>query len=502
MSNLYDVIIAGAGPIGLFLACELQMAGTSVLVLERDASPESPYKIMPLGLRGLNTISLETFYRRDLMHKVTKSERPKFFKSKDGFTFGGHFAGIVLNAQKLDMAEHKYRLPNPALTPNGTLLETLDKAFTEKAEGLGVKILRGKGVTALSQDDNSVTVEAGGETFKGKWLVGCDGGRSTIRKLAGFEFVGTEPECTGYAVLGDMDQPGVLQQGFYPGESGMYITGHAGTLFLLDFDGGAYDRTKEITPAHLNEVIARVTGTDVKVAKLHNASTFTDRSMQATSYRRGRVLVAGDAAHIHSPLGAQGLNLGLGDAFNLGWKLAATIRSGDADLALLDTYETERIPVGTWVLEWTRAQISTLKPGLYGTALRRIVRDVIATTDGNNMFMDRVWGLSMRYDLGDAHPVVGCSVPDFEFADESRLGPKLKDGRGLLLDFGANPVLKALAGKYPGQVNYMSESAKEQLGLSAVLVRPDGIVAWAAEEKTDVDAAKAVLEKWFGLGSK
>lgn len=501
--STYDVIIVGAGPIGLFLAHELGLRGTSVLVLEREVTSDSPYRTAPLGLRGLNTISLEAFYRRDMMHLVANLVKPRFLKPKERFTFGGHFAGMILNAELLDMEKHKYRLPGPALVPNGTMLDVVERVLAEKSEAVGVKILRGKGVTSLSQDDNSITVEAGGETFTGKWLVGCDGGRSTIRKIAGFEWAGTKPECTGYAILADYDNKEVLKSGFNATDGGMYIVGHLGNMFLLDFDGGAYDRTQEITPEHLNTVIARVTCQDVKVANLKHASAFTDRCMQATEYRLGRVLLAGDAAHIHSPLGAQGLNLGLGDAINLGWKLAATIKAGDnADLTLLDTYGKERIPIGQWVLEWTRAQITTLRPDLFGKATRHVIRDLIATTEGNNFFLDRVWGLSNRYDLGDEHPLVGSSVPDFEFNDESRLGPKLKNGLGMILDFEADETLKGLTEKYAGKVDYLSASAKEQLGLSAMLIRPDGVVAWAAEGNTDIDAVKAAFERWFGLGSK
>ncbi|KAI1099155.1 monooxygenase [Jackrogersella minutella] len=507
MTNTHDVIIAGAGPIGLFTACELQKAGASVLVLEREASPESPWKIEPLGLRGLNTVSIESFYRRGLvfLDMVVSKERPKLFEKDSGFKFGGHFAGMLLNANKLEMSRYKYRLPGPALMPSGTTLERIEKALSERAESLGATILRGKGVTGVSQDDDSVTVEAGGETFEAKWLVGCDGGRSTVRKAAGFEFVGTDPECTGYAVCADLDHIEKLKPGFQPCSGGMYIIGHAGSTFFLDFDGGAFHRTKEITPEHLNDVIARVTGTDVKVVKIHRASTFTDRSMQATSYRKGRVLLAGDAAHIHSPLGAQGLNLGLGDAMNLGWKLAATVKaekSGTKDLTLLDTYEKERLPIGAWVLEWTRAQVSTLKPNLYGFALRRLIRDLLDTTDGTNLFIDRILGLSLRYELGDAHPLVGCSAPDFELNDGSRLGSKMEEARGLLLDFGSDAALKEAAAEYEGNVDYIGMGAENQLGFSALLIRPDGVVAWVAEEKPDVDAAKSALKRWFGFDSK
>ncbi|KAI1134977.1 monooxygenase [Hypoxylon sp. FL0543] len=506
MSEPYDVIIAGAGPIGLFLACELKMANVSVLVLERDATPDSVWKSDPFGMRGLNTVSLESFYRRGMMDKVTVKPQHEFFEKKD-FVFGGHFAGMLLNAKKLDMSRYKYRLSGPALIPSPSSLSKVEKALTERAESLGVVILRGKGVTGVSQDDNSVTVEAGGETFTAKWLVGCDGGRSTVRKAAGFDFVGTEPACTGYAFVGDLDPPDELKVGFQPSVGGMFIVGRMKSIYLLDFDGGAFDRKQEITPEHLTKVMARVTGTNVKVLKIHHASSFTDRSKQAATYRKGRVLLAGDAAHIHSPLGAQGLNLGIGDAINLGWKLAATVQAsksgaGLQDLSLLDSYERERHPVGSWVLEWTRAQISTLRPDPFGFAVRKLMNDLLQTTDGTNLFIDRIWGLSLRYDLGDEHPLVGCSAPDFELDDGTRLGSKLETARGLLLDFGSNAELKDLTGKYDDKVDYLSTGAKDRLGLQALLIRPDGIVAWAAEEKLDVDAAKAALERWFRLGSK
>jgi 2-polyprenyl-6-methoxyphenol hydroxylase-like FAD-dependent oxidoreductase len=517
MSKLYDVIIAGAGPIGLFLACELGLAHASVLVLERDLKPESPWKVEQLGRRGINTPSVEALYRRGLLSKFfDPGERPSSLQKTPGFQFGGHFAGIMLNANMLDLDRWKYRLPGPALVPAPTTIERIETVLTERAESLGVTILRGNGVTKIAaQDGDSVTVEAG-ETqfFRGKWLVGCDGGRSVIRKAAGFDFVGTEAKFTGYAVKCDLDHPEKLKPGFHVTKTGMYIVGRPNSLHLVDFDGAAFDRTQEITQEHIQDVLSRVTGmTDVKIMTIRLASSFTDRSKQATSYRRGRVLLAGDAAHIHSPLGAQGLNLGLGDAMNLGWKLATTVRreSGSdgapADLALLETYESERHPVAAWVLEWTRAQVSTLQPDLYGAAVYALIRDLIDTTDGTNLFIDRIWGLSQRYNLGDgeahAHPLVGCSAPDFELHDGSRLGPKLEGGRGLLVDFEDDVALKELvvSGKYEARVDYVSVGAKDRRGLRALLVRPDGVVAWVAEDnvKPDVDAVKAALAQWFGF---
>lgn len=517
MSELYDVIIAGAGPIGLFLACELGLERASVLVLERDLKPESPWKVEPLGRRGLNTPSVETFYRRGLLSKFfDPGEWPSSLQKTPGFQFGGHFAGIMLNANKLDLDRWKYRLPGPALVPVPTTIERIETALTDRAESLGVTILRGNGVTKIAgQDDGSVTVEAGeNQSFRGKWLVGCDGGQSVIRKAAGFDFVGTEAKFTGYAVKCDLDHPEKFKPGFHVTKTGMYIVGGLNSLHLVDFDGAAFDRTQKITQEHIQDVLSRVTGiTDVKITTIHLVTSYTDRSKQTTSYRKGRVLLAGDAAHIHSPLGAQGLNVGLGDAMNLGWKLAATVRreSGSdgapADLALLDTYESERLPVAAWVLEWTRAQVSTLQPDLYGAAVQALIRDLIDTTDGTNLFIDRVWGLSQRYNLGDGeaheHPLVGCSAPDFELHNGSRLGPKLEGGRGLLVDFEDDAALKELVvgGKYEARVDYVGVGAKDRRGLRALLVRPDGVVAWVAEGnvKPDVDAAKAALKQWFGF---
>ncbi|EED20127.1 pentachlorophenol 4-monooxygenase, putative [Talaromyces stipitatus ATCC 10500] len=513
MNKLYDVIIVGAGPVGLFLACELGLARISVLVLEREYKLESPFKDEPLGSRGMNTSSVESVYRRGLLGEFADlSKRAAGLQKTAGFTYGGHFAGIGLNANKLELDRWKYRFPGPSLVPQPTTIQLVESILNKRAEQLGVTILRGHGVESITaQDDNSVTVEAGGEnqSFRGKWLVGCDGGRSAIRKAAGFGFEGTEARFTGYGIKCDLGHPEKLKLGFSHTKTGMYIRGQKDSLHLLDFDGGSYDRTQEISMEHLQEVLSRVTGvSDLKIEKVHLASTYTDRCMQATTYRKGRVLLAGDAAHIHSPLGAQGMNLGLGDAINLGWKLAATVRQESkndktpVNLDLLDTYEAERHPIAAWALDWTRAQVSILQPDAFGAAIRTLVRDFIDTTDGTNMLMDRFWGLSQKYNLekdgGTLHPLVGRSVPDFELGDGSRLGSKMTGGQGLIVDFQDNIELKNLAtGKYGGRVDYLSLTANDRRGLGALIVRPDGVVAWAVEEdeKPDIDAAKASLER-------
>lgn len=512
MGKLYDVVIAGGGPIGLFLACELSLARVSVLVLERELNPSSPWRTKPLGMRGLNTISAEIAHRRGLLDKFFEpGERPSSLKKTPGFQNGGHFAGMFLNANKLDLDRWKYRINGPALVPGRTYLDRIESALTKRAESLGATIVRGKGVTKITgQDDESVTVEAGQDQhFQGKWLVGCDGARSVIRREAGFGFVGSEPKATMYGAQCEFNLPEKMQLGFHITPTGMWVRA-PGVLYLVDFDGGAFDRTQDITKEHIQEILHRVSGfTDVEITSMQYGASWTDRTMQATDYRKGRVLLAGDAAHIHPPIGSQGLNLGLGDAMNLGWKLASTIRqeakSTDtpADLALLDTYQSERYPLRASVLEWVRVQMATITPDLFGAALQKAMRDIIATTDGTNLFIDRMWGLSQRYELGDTHPLVGCSAPDFELLDGSRLGPKMESGRALMIDFEEDATLKELVvgGKFEGKVDYLSVNAQDKRGLRALLVRPDGIVAWVGEDdaKPDLDAAQAALEQWFGF---
>lgn len=513
MTKLYDVVIAGAGPVGLFLACELRLANASVLILEYDSKSDSPWKDPALGRRGMNTLSTEHFYRRGLLSKLfNSSERPLTLQTKPGFQFGGHFAGIALNVNKLDLSRRKYLFNGPSLIPGLTDINTVEGVLTERAESLGVTIIRNDGLTSISkEDDNSVTVEAGESgTFQGRWLVGCDGGRSTVRKAAGFDFVGTEPTFTGYAAKCEWDHPERLKPGFHHSKNGFYITVGPGILYLTDFDGGAFDRSQPITQSHLQEIFTRVSGiTEVQIQKIHIATSFTDRCKQTTSYRKGRILLAGDAAHIHGPVGSQGLNVGLGDAMNLGWKLAATLRREDrsdgpltdADLALLDTYERERHPMGAWVLDWTRGQVALMQPGEHIVATRSLMRDLADTTDGANMLIDRHWGLNQRYDLGDEHPLVGSSMPDLELEGGDRLGKKLEGGNGLLVELDGDGSLRALFDDemYRGKLDYVGAGAKDTRGLKALLVRPDGIVAWVAEKDTkpDIDALNVALNRWF-----
>jgi len=495
----HDVVIAGGGPVGLFLACELRLAGLSVLVLEQAEDPRSPLKRLPFGMRGLSAPTIEAVYRRGLLDDVAAGggAPPNAHWMQQPRRAAGHFAGIQFYQDQIDAAKWPYRLPGPAGTNMAVTIEHLESVLADRASAIGVEIRRGLGVEDLEQSDEAVTIRAGGETFRGRWLVGCDGGRSTVRRAGGFDFVGTDPEFTGYSVEVELADPEQLRLGRHYTPTGMYTYAKPGTIAMVEFDGGAFHRVQPITLEHVEAVLRRVSGVDVTLTGLHIAATWTDRAFQASAYRSGRVLLAGDAAHIHSPLGGQGLNLGLGDAMNLGWKLAATIR-GEAPTGLLDSYFSERHPVGAQVLDWSRAQVALMRPSLSSRALEAIIRDLIDTGDGATYFAERVWGVSLRYDLGDSHPLVGRSVPDFELADGARVGALLKTGKGLLLDFDALASLQALAGRWGDRIAYVAGDAKDRLGLSAVLVRPDGVVAWASDGAPDLREAAQAAARWFG----
>ena len=419
----------------MFLACELRLAEVSVLVLEQAEDPRSPLKRLPFGMRGLSVPTIEAFYRRGLLDDIAAPQRerpssvaPRPHWMQQARRPGGHFAGIQFFHDNIDTSKWPYRLPSPAGASMAVEMEHIETVLAARASAMGVEIRRGFGVEDFDQSDDDVTIRAGGETFRGRWLVGCDGGRSTVRKAGGFEFVGTDPEFTGYSVEVEMADPDKLRPGRHYTPTGMYTYSRPGTIAMVDFDGGAFHRTQPITLEHVQAVLRRVSGADVTVTALQLATTWTDRAYQATAYRNGRVLLAGDAAHIHSPLGGQGLNLGLGDAMNLGWKLAATIR-GDAPAGLLDSYSSERHPVGAQVLDWSRAQVALMRPSRSSRALEAIIRDLIDTRDGATYFAERVWGVSLRYDLGGGHPLVGRSAPDFELADGTRLGELLENGK-------------------------------------------------------------------------
>ena len=497
----HDVIIAGAGPVGLFLACELALAKCSVLILEKAKDPRSPLKQLPFGIRGLSAPTIEALYRRDLLkelkvHKRFKNPHKTSAPAQGPRRQGGHFAGIPFLDGNIDTSQWKYRLPSSTETNLLSEMEEMESVLARRAEALGVEIKRGLAITDFQQAADGVTVQSGDQWFEGKWLVGCDGSRSVVRKVGGFEFAGTQPEFTGYSAQVDLIGSEKLNPGRNLTPTGMYLQSQPGYVVMAEFDGGAAHRAEPATLERVQEALRRVSNTDVTISALHAVTTWTDRARQATTYRNGRVLLAGDAAHIHSPLGGQGLNLGLGDAMNLGWKLAATIQE-KAPEGLLDSYQTERHPLGAQVLDWSRAQVAIMRPGPSARALNAIIRDLMDTRDGATYIAARVWGVFTHYDLGGDHPLVGHSVPNFESEDGATIGELMHDGQAMLLDFESTASLKTLASKYGDRIKYVSGRAKEQFGLSAALIRPDGMIAWASENDPDYSELQNAAAHWL-----
>jgi len=498
--SMHDVIISGAGPVGLLLACELAQAKCSVLILEKTEYPSSPLKKIPFGIRGLSVPTIEAFYRRGLLEELEIYKRIK--SPHSNAVHGsrrqlGHFAGIPFHEGDMDTSQWKYRLPGSTETSLISEMEEIETLLTRRAENLGVEIKRGTAITGFHQTEDGVTVYSGDKSFKGKWLAGCDGSRSIVRRMGGFEFAGTEPEFTGYTTKVDIADPEKLSPGRNITPTGMYLQSQPGYLVIQDFDGGAFHNSdKPITLEHVQEVLRRISNTDVTIHVLHIATSWTDRARQVTTYRRGRLLLAGDAAHIHSPLGGQGLNLGLGDAMNLGWKLAATIKK-KAPEGLLDSYHAERYPIGAQILDWSRAQVAIMKPDPAARALNAIIRDLMNTRDGATYFAGRIWGVHTNYFPGVGHPLTGHSVPNFEFEDGTKIGECMRDSMGILLDFDMLDSLKTFATEYGEGIKYISGIVKDRLGFSAVLIRPDGIIAWASDKNPQISELRKAAGRWF-----
>lgn len=504
---LYDVVIAGAGPVGLFLSCELAQAGCSVLVLEQARFAGSPLKRLPFGLRGLNAPTLEALDRRGLLDAVAATQvlKPEKGAPPPGTAhwlaqpraLGGHFAGIPFVLDDVDRTRWTWRLPSPVGSQMAVELQALETVLAERATTLGVRIERGRAVQAVRAGATEVEIETADGAVRGRWLVGCDGGRSTVRKQCGFSFIGTDPEFTGHSLQVDLDDPGVLTPGRQYTAQGMCNFNPPGVLALADFDGGAGHR-KPLTLDGAQSLLRRVSARDVTITALHLHSTWTDGARQASAYRNGRVLLAGDAAHVHSPLGGQGLNLGIGDAMNLGWKLASVIR-GDAGVALLDSYHAERHPIGANVLDWSRAQVALMRPGAGSRALAAVMADLAGTRDGATYLAERVWGVSQQLDLGDGHPLAGRSVPDFLLADGRRMGEVLRTGQGVLLVLDENGASYNPVDRWRQPFTRIASAVDDALGLGAVLVRPDGIVAWACDAGGDQAGLRQALQRGFGL---
>ncbi len=479
----HAVVVAGGGPTGMMLAGELALAGVDVAVVERRESQV----LVGSRSRGLHSRTIEVLDQRGIAGR---------FLAKGRTAQVATFAGT-----RLDMSDF------PSRHPYGLAL--LQNAFEEILAGwvaeLGVPVYRGRDVTGFVQDEAGVAVEvSGGAPLRAAYLVGCDGGRSLVRKAAGIEFPGWEPSVSSLIAEAEVrDEPpvGIVRDARGQHGLGRLEDGRVGVVVSGPYAGP----TGEPTLAELREAVTAVWGTDFGIHSPSWISRFTDMTRQAASYREGRVLLAGDAAHVHYPIGGQGLNLGVQDAVNLGWKLAQVVRGTSAE-ALLDSYGAERHPVAARVLRITMAQTAVTRQDERTEALREAVAELLGMEEPRQRFAGMMSGLDIHYDLGDGHPLVGRRMPDLDLTTAG--GPVtaftlLHEARPALLNLG-EPGTLGIAGwaervplvdaQYDGP--WELPALGEVPSPTAVLVRPDGYVAWVGNG-TDAGLGKA-LATWFG----
>ncbi|MEU7144671.1 FAD-dependent monooxygenase [Nocardia sp. NPDC046473] len=510
MNATCDVVVAGAGPVGLMLACELRLAGVDVLVVERLDEIDPTLKAA-----GINVPTAQALYRRGLLPDLlagqvrarermglpmvhtastatepTAAERPKP-------PFAGHFAGLMLDIGVVDFDDPAFADMGPAAEVFFVPQQDIEAILGRRAGELGVTVWRGIELTDFIEDGDGVTIRLGDNTVRAGWLVGCDGGRSIVRKLSGFDFPGLDPELTGHQAIVEMTGAEGLTPGWTSTDTGMYVYNPTmGRILTVELDGPPTDRNAPITATDLQASLRAVSGVPVEITAVHSATRFTDNTRQVTEYRRGRVLLAGDAAHVHSPFGGQGLNLGVSDAVNLGWKLAEVVH-GRAQQDLLDTYTSERHPIGAWVLDWTRAQVALMRTDKRSRELRAVMTELLATREAATYMFRKISGVLHRYDLGGGHERVGAPVPDLELSDGTRLGTHFIDGGAVLFDLADSAELRAVAAPWSSRVRVVTAKTVHHGELTAMLVRPDGFVAWAADSGGR-DGLEAALTRWFG----
>nr|WP_280940594.1 FAD-dependent monooxygenase [Micromonospora parva] len=467
------MIIAGCGPTGAMLAAELRLHDVRVLVVEKETEPPSAVRIVGLHIRSLELMAMRGLLERILPHG---RRRPA----------SAYFAAIPKPAPTGLDPRYAYLLGIPQ--------PVIERLLEVHAVELGAQVRRGRAVAAVEQDGDWVTVElADGERLRSRFLVGCDGGRSTVRKLLGVGFPG-EPARTE-SLMGEM------AVGVPPEEIAVRVAeirethqrfwlrpAGVGVYSVLVPAAGVSDRAEPPTLDDFKRQLRAVAGTDFGVHSPRWLSRFGDAMRLADSYRVGRVLLAGDAAHIHPPIGGQGLNLGVQDAVNLGWKLAAQVR-GWAPEALLDTYQAERRPVAEDVLDNTRAQAQLLSTEPGAQAVRRLLIELMDFDEVNLHLLQKITAIGIRYDFGDGPDLLGRRLPDID-VKHGHLYGLLHRGRGLLLD----RTERLTVGGWSDRVDHLADSTAA-LDAPGVLLRPDGHVAWIGDDQRDLDHH---LTRWFG----
>ena len=490
----HAVVIAGGGPTGLMLAGELALAGVDVAIVERRPTQDLP------GSRagGLHSRTIEVLDQRGIA---------------DRFLAEGQKAQVAgFGGTRLDISDF------PTTHPYG--LGLWQKHFERILAGwvgeLPVRFYRGRDVTGLAQDDTGVDVHvSGGRGLRAQYLVGCDGGRSVVRKTAGIEFPGWDP--TTSALLAEVEMTEEPELGVrrtptgthalgkveYEVRDGKVVYAKGGTVGVMVTEPQI--GTQEPTLRDLSESLVAVYGTDFGIHSATWITRFTDTTRQAASYRDRRILLAGDAAHVHSPVGGQGLNTGVQDAVNLGWKLAQVVKGISPD-SLLDTYHAERHPVAARVLRNTMAEVALQRPDDRTEALRETVAELLGMDEPRKRFAAMMSGLGIRYEMGPGHPLLGRRMPDLDLVTAD--GPV----RAFALLHGAQPVLLNLGegggfdiAEWENRVRlvdaeYAGAWELPALGAvappTAVLIRPDGYVAWVGERSQE--GLKEALTTWFG----
>lgn len=479
----HAVLIAGGGPTGLMLAAELALAGIDVAIVERRVDQN----LAGARAGGLHSRSIEVLDQRGVAER---------FLSQGQVAQIAGFAWIPLGMSDL-----------PTRHPYGLALwqSHIERILAEWVEELGVPVYRGREATGFSQDDSGVNLGlADGESFRASYLVGCDGGRSVIRRTAGIDFAGWDATVSHLIAEVELaEEPAWGLRRDAQGISGLSrLENGPVRVMVTEQRPGA---TGEPSLGDLSEVMIATYGTDYGVHSPRWISRFTDMARQAVSYRKDRVLIAGDAAHVHYPAGGQGLNTGVQDAVNLGWKLAQVIR-GVSPETLLDTYHAERHPVAAAVLRNTMAQVALLRGDDRTNALRDIETEILKMDEPRRRLAADMSGLSIRYDLGEGHPLLGRRVPDLDLVTADgprRLYTLLHDARPVLLNLGEpgsidvapwTDRVRAIDASYAGP--WELPTFGPVAAPTVVSIRPDGYVAWVGVGNED--GLRDSLTRWFG----